>query len=376
MDEIVSIVNTIYYYSSTGPELRPNSSLFYIRDFNDTDYWYIDFHHGEYLNQSIARMDKTAIEDMRNGRITLCLNNSHEAFHDVVDSIYQHYVIGLGIPPKHIVLLSESAIIDQEVKRVASLYNQDTINVEWLRMFEYNLKQTQHQQLATLEDKHYEKKFLNLNRRWREHRIMFVALLQLHGLLNQGFVSLAAGVDGASWERAADSFLWCINDEELLNTLYTRREEYESLPPMYLDTKDLHINQATMTDSTDYYYANSYFSIVSETNFFKHRGEGVFVSEKIFKPILKKHPFIVITRPHTLRALRSIGYKTFDDIIDESYDTEENDDKRLMMILNETKRLCELNQDQLSDFLSKAREICEFNYNALMNQTNFITKLI
>jgi nucleoside-diphosphate-sugar epimerase len=71
MDEIVSIVNTIYYYSSTGPELRPNSSLFYIRDFNDTDYWYIDFHHGEYLNQSIARMDKTAIEDMRNGRITL-----------------------------------------------------------------------------------------------------------------------------------------------------------------------------------------------------------------------------------------------------------------------------------------------------------------
>jgi uncharacterized protein YneF (UPF0154 family) len=145
---------------------------------------------------------------------------------------------------------------------------------------------------------------------------------------------------------------------------------------MNLDQSDMSINHAqTLTDSTDTYYENTYFSIVSETNFFKVFAEGVFVSEKIFRPILKKHPFILVSRPHTLSIMRSIGYKTFDSIINEDYDKEEDDCKRMLMIVDEIDRLCHLNDDELRVFLNEAKKITEYNCNTLLNKREFLTRL-
>ena len=42
--------------------------------------------------------------------------------------------------------------------------------------------------MKTLQNKH-DKAFLNLNRRWRAHRPMFVALLKANKLLDKGLVS-------------------------------------------------------------------------------------------------------------------------------------------------------------------------------------------
>ena len=101
----------------------------------------------------------------------------------------------------------------------------------------------------------------------------------------------------------------------------------------------------------------------------------MFVSEKIFRQILKKHPFILVSRPNTLSIMRSIGYKTFHPIINEDYDSEEDDCKRMLMIVHEIDRLCHLNDDELREFLNKAKEITEYNYNVLFSKTEFLTRL-
>jgi hypothetical protein len=57
-------------------------------------------------------------------------------------------------------------------------------------LFEHDTSRTEHRHISTLEYKQYDKKFVNFNRRWRIHRPALVALLEIRGLLDKGYVSL------------------------------------------------------------------------------------------------------------------------------------------------------------------------------------------
>jgi hypothetical protein len=247
-----------------------------------------------------------------------------------------------------------------------------------MRLFEHDVTLVEHTPLATLEYKQYDKKFVNFNRRWRIHRPALVALLELKGLLDKGYVSLAKTNEyNDNWDIFFEHISWSLRyNPNFVATFVRNKERIENIPEMTLDQSDMSINHAAvLTNSTDEYYENTYFSIVSETNFFKVIAEGLFVSEKIFRPILKKHPFILVSRPNTLSAMRNIGYKTFHPIINEDYDSEEDDCKRMLMIVDEIDRLCHLSDDELHVFLNQAKQITEYNYNMLFSKTEFLTKL-
>jgi len=63
-------------------------------------------------------------------------------------------------------------------------------------------------------------------------------------------------------------------------------------------------------------YNDSAWNIVSETSV-----DEKFITEKTWKPILAKQPFIVHGYSGILADLRQLGFNTFSDWIDESYDT-------------------------------------------------------
>ena len=79
--------------------------------------------------------------------------------------------------------------------------------------------------------------------------------------------------------------------------------------------------------STDV-FSDSYLSIVTETFF----TGPLYFSEKIFNSMLYNHFFIYLGPPHSLAYLRSLGFKTWAHIIDESYDTIENPAERLYAV--------------------------------------------
>lgn len=373
--------NNFYYLGRGEPEHRIGTTLEYMRDFSDREYWLVDFFSVDNLHRIEQYIPADILEQIKSGSTVLLMHNSHEAFHDIVDPIYSLIIQRLGIPPKQIMLLSESAIIGSVVKEVAQAYGMEEILVEWVRIFEYNVKICGMDcvntfPMKTLQYKKYQKKFLNLNRRWRTHRPTLVALLEVMDLRNHGYISMAEHDDlGNNWNKFVDYARFFFGDSEIGQIIANNKDRILNIPNLYLDTKDLHINQAPLTSSTDVFYYNTYFSVVTETTFFKQFGEGVFLSEKIFKPVYKKHPFIVVSRPKTLEALRNIGYKSFSEIIDESYDLEENDEKRLLLIVQEINRLCNLSDDQLKDFLSKAEAICDYNYQVFMNKQTYTTIL-
>jgi len=67
-----------------------------------------------------------------------------------------------------------------------------------------------------------------------------------------------------------------------------------------------------------------------------------------------------------------LGYKTFHPYIDESYDLETDDNKRMMMIVNEIERLSNFSDDELRSFIENINPICDHNFNVLNEKQYFV----
>ena len=76
------------------------------------------------------------------------------------------------------------------------------------------------------------------------------------------------------------------------------------------------------------WYNSTHYSLVVESIVYV---DG-FVTEKTFKPIMYGHPFMIFGNPGSLRLLESWGFKTFEDLFDQSYDLEQDNAKRLELI--------------------------------------------
>jgi len=107
-------------------------------------------------------------------------------------------------------------------------------------------------------------------------------------------------------------------------------------------------------------YNQTYYSLVAETNAVN---EFNFYTEKIVKPILSERLFIVFSGQHYLRNLRSLGFRTFDGILDETYDTIEDYDLRFKLACEQIKYLCDQNQETV---LEQIRPITEHNKSVML----------
>ena len=100
-------------------------------------------------------------------------------------------------------------------------------------------------------------------------------------------------------------------------------------------------NQSLPWDTQEQRYANpqwydsTYSSLVVETA----QSGPLFITEKTFKPIAFYHPFQVIAMPGILARLKEQGFETYSNLFDESYDTTEDFDNRLAIIINNLKEI-------------------------------------
>ena len=64
-------------------------------------------------------------------------------------------------------------------------------------------------------------------------------------------------------------------------------------------------------------YEKSSVSLVCETH---QHNDLPFLTEKTFRPIINAHPFVILAGCKPLEHLKELGFKTFDRVIDESYE--------------------------------------------------------
>jgi hypothetical protein len=82
------------------------------------------------------------------------------------------------------------------------------------------------------------------------------------------------------------------------------------------------------------HYTKSYCHVVMETHFDADQSGGAFLTEKTFKSIKHGQPFVIVGAAGSLQALRELGYRTFDHVIDNSYDSELDNTLRWKKVLS------------------------------------------
>ena len=78
---------------------------------------------------------------------------------------------------------------------------------------------------------------------------------------------------------------------------------------------------------------DSQFSIVIETYF--DWPDTIAFSEKVFRALQLPRPIVLYSMPGSVKILRDYGFELFDDIVDHSYDSEPDQIKRQVMILDQ-----------------------------------------
>jgi hypothetical protein len=219
-------------------------------------------------------------------------------------------------------------------------------------------------------DSHRPYKFISLNRICHSHR--WATVTALYPYKNQGLLSFA-NKDYPGYTPYNRLFVNFKNEYTLYYELWVALnlpEDFRlSLPSWYEDPENSELLNAVIIDSCYDKFYHSYLHIVCET-FVSHP----FFSEKTYKPIKYFQPFVMINGQYSLQYLRDMGYQTFSGYIDESYDLEPNNERRLELAIQASLNF--INRTDLHEVMKEMFPILEHNYNNFtLRYNNFQSQL-
>ena len=203
--------------------------------------------------------------------------------------------------------------------------------------------------------KPYNYDFITFNRiinNDRSYRIYFVSLLKELGLLDRGQVSF----------NVTDNLFDDWRDETADPNTKLSNHARSHIERNLTDVDKLIIDRAELpgSASADIPRGNdAFWHIVTETVFYYNK---LHLTEKIFKPIVSKQPFMLLAAPGNLAYLKSYGFKTFDSVIDESYDNIQDNDLRTDAVVNQLHWYCNLTPDEKTDIIQQLEPIIDYNF--------------
>lgn len=192
-----------------------------------------------------------------------------------------------------------------------------------------------------------ERDFTALNRLHKSWRATAMADLQRHSVL-----------DNSYWSYCESGELGAENPIEIdsIDGLAEATQKFLAAAPYFSD--ELNQSERNNHSHTEAkYYSNSYCNIVMETHFDADQSGGTFLTEKTFKPIKHGQLFFVAGPAGSLQALRDLGYRTFDNVLDNTYDRIEDNTQRW-------RKLCDAiqqSQHRLADRFEAAQEDIKHN---------------
>ncbi len=170
------------------------------------------------------------------------------------------------------------------------------------------------------------KKFTALVRTHKEWRAYTMARLWSKGLHEQGYFSYNNQI---TVEEDINPI-----DISNLGSLKHHTEFFLKLAPFHCDllTPDEHAN---MKYTVGLHYSDAYFNFVIESEL----TGPVRLTEKVFKAIKNCQPFVIAGACGSIKQLREMGYKTFDHVVDHSYDAIEDPTERWEAVCTEMYRI-------------------------------------
>ncbi len=253
----------------------------------------------------------------------------------------------LELSDKIIVLSSNMALKHDNVYCV-NFFVEDFIHNKHILYGETDLGYTSEEIRLDELDNFRNKKFLSFNRTVdKEHRYSLY-----HDYLTHDF---------------SDSYFSFLTFEGIhcdpYQTPKLKLQEYASKIPIELDTSGFFNFRIHNTIKKEL-FLDSCIHIITETSF---SGNELFVSEKVLKPIVNYQPFIALGPVNYLKELKRLGFKTFSDFWDESYDDIEDPKERYLKVSNLILELNSKSIEEFNELYQKTKDIVIFNQNYLNN---------
>jgi len=157
------------------------------------------------------------------------------------------------------------------------------------------------------------------------------------------------------WKNDTDGMKNFCNIQHQLPIVVPNVEAYKQIPY----TTNMFAEQVKNS------YPNFLIEIVSESFV---TGKTFFISEKTIKPMLFKKPMIIMGSKNYLSYLRQMGFRTFADFWDESYDGYEGKD-RYFRILELIDTLAKKSFEELEYMYYSMQFTLDHNYQLLMQQS-------
>lgn len=321
----------------------------------------------------LTQTSKKYLRDNRNFKIVF-IDDKEGGFNyppSFFDKMYQLYD-DIGLEPNQLVFLTNTANINEIYNLYLKLRKRDSFMICDASHFfiydagkclvDYLSKVTEKNNLVSYDSVYYSvpmldeiddkrnKYFLSMNRNSeRIHRTYLVNDLIKNDLFDKGYISL--------FKSDRVEYLGTVDTEIKTNIV----DKY----PFTIDYDDknfiagLH-NYFNSSES----WLNSYFSIVSETSV---ESGHLFITEKCIRPMIYFHPFIILGNPNTLKELRKLGFETFPEFFDESYDTIPNEQKRREFIVKEIKKVCDMSLNDVHSLYQSVKPKLIHNKNHLVS---------
>lgn len=231
----------------------------------------------------------------------------------------------------------------------------------------------------------FTKKFICMNWRYTPHRQLVAAYLSNFSdtYMTWYFKSDLSNIAKEPWYNL---YNWQLNHSELYDKIIVGLAKLNAAAPrnVDLDVKDATIishpylkntlptgiiydhklqKYGINQDKLGMYYNDVFCDIVNESRFAQPTGN---FSEKVYRPMFYKKPFIMVGPPHTLHYMHGCGFKTFGDFWDESYDSMEDHEQRLFAIFKVIDKINAMSIDDLKYFYEKMTPIIEHNKKRLL----------
>lgn len=359
----------IHILNSYSFENKPKNYIIPIGGNNNPNHWaggdYWNPEDGDYTPSFFEFFNEDYLNDLRNRNAFFIIDSSFEGYHD--DKIFEFFhqeCEKYNIDPRQMIFVSGNSIVEERYKiwlsfnpkekKMNPLPYSHFENDVYLTCKEMGPKIPTFEYQMKYKEEHINdiKLFSNLNKKPREHRVWFYSLLMTNDLLKDGLVSMNMIMGG----RGGRKFCGMTMDNKLV------KEIIKTLPSLIYNTgNDVYDPNFYITRINCPVTLDSWVSVVSEARFEDEEGT-IFLSEKIFKPITCHHPFIIMGNRNSLVEMKKLGYETFSNFIDESYDGETNL-KRMTSIIDSIKEIKKI-KNKLS-WYKDMEKILKHNYEVL-----------
>jgi hypothetical protein len=207
-------------------------------------------------------------------------------------------------------------------------------------------------------------KFICLQRRPKSYRVALYT--ELYPYRHEGILTLGRGDFGTDFYNN-------FYNEDLFGNLYPKtKNKFKKLKlhPTLPDVYDVNVsveNPVSDPDSDKFY--QSYLHVVAES-FFEDLPPMKFFSEKVFKPVIYFQPFVMLNQYKTLSEFRDLGFETFPEIIDESYDDIKNDEVRFYKTVLSITDFLKNNEKTMSKMMKRQFPVFAHNFFNLVSRVN------